>query len=40
MIAEMTGGGVDRSIECTGSINAMISAFKCVHDVIPYEIFF
>ncbi|KAK4563627.1 hypothetical protein RGQ29_005962 [Quercus rubra] len=32
VIAEMTGGGVDRSIECTGSINAMISAFKCVHD--------
>ncbi|KAK7835634.1 alcohol dehydrogenase 1, partial [Quercus suber] len=32
VIAEMTGGGVDRSFECTGSINAMISAFKCVHD--------
>nr|POF00723.1 alcohol dehydrogenase 1 [Quercus suber] len=28
----MTGGGVDRSVECTGSINAMISAFECVHD--------
>ncbi|KAL5538073.1 hypothetical protein UlMin_043113 [Ulmus minor] len=32
VIAEMTGGGVDRSIECTGNINAMISAFECVHD--------
>ncbi|KAF9678990.1 hypothetical protein SADUNF_Sadunf07G0093600 [Salix dunnii] len=32
VIAEMTGGGVDRSVECTGSINAMISAFECVHD--------
>ncbi|KAB1210314.1 Alcohol dehydrogenase 1 [Morella rubra] len=32
VIAQMTGGGVDRSIECTGSINAMISAFECVHD--------
>lgn len=29
----MTGGGVDRSVECTGSINAMIAAFECVHDV-------
>ncbi|KAJ4728396.1 alcohol dehydrogenase [Melia azedarach] len=32
IIAEMTNGGVDRSIECTGNINAMISAFECVHD--------
>lgn len=32
VIAEMTDGGVDRSIECTGSIAAMISAFECVHD--------
>ncbi|KAL5992985.1 alcohol dehydrogenase [Asimina triloba] len=32
VIAEMTGGGVDRSIECTGNVNAMISAFECVHD--------
>ncbi|KAL0325433.1 UNVERIFIED_CONTAM: Alcohol dehydrogenase 2 [Sesamum radiatum] len=32
VIAEMTDGGVDRSIECTGNINAMISAFECVHD--------
>ncbi|XP_062079138.1 alcohol dehydrogenase-like [Humulus lupulus] len=31
-IAEITNGGVDRSIECTGSVNAMISAFECVHD--------
>jgi Zn-dependent alcohol dehydrogenase len=35
----MTNGGVDRSIECTGSINAMISAFECVHDVIFDEFF-
>ncbi|XP_058786835.1 alcohol dehydrogenase 1 isoform X1 [Vicia villosa] len=32
VIAEMTNGGVDRAIECTGSIQAMISAFECVHD--------
>ncbi|GKU90591.1 hypothetical protein SLEP1_g4571 [Rubroshorea leprosula] len=32
VIAEMTNGGVDRSVECTGSIQAMISAFECVHD--------
>lgn len=32
VIAEMTDGGVDRSLECTGNINAMISAFECVHD--------
>ncbi|CAN6545174.1 unnamed protein product [Malus baccata var. baccata] len=32
VIAEMTNGGADRSIECTGNINAMISAFECVHD--------
>ncbi|XP_052484786.1 alcohol dehydrogenase 1 [Gossypium raimondii] len=32
VIVEMTGGGVDRSVECTGSIQAMISAFECVHD--------
>ncbi|CAL5386566.1 unnamed protein product [Camellia sinensis] len=29
VIAEMTDGGVDRSIECTGNVNAMISAFEC-----------
>lgn len=32
VIAEMTDGGVDRAVECTGSIQAMISAFECVHD--------
>lgn len=34
VIAEMTNGGVDRSVECTGSVQAMIQAFECVHDVI------
>jgi len=33
VIAEMTNGGVDRAVECTGSIQAMVSAFECVHDV-------
>lgn len=37
VIAEMTNGGVDRAIECTGSIQAMISAFECVHDVITQK---
>ncbi|XP_072967906.1 alcohol dehydrogenase-like [Typha angustifolia] len=32
VIIEMTDGGADRSVECTGNINAMISAFECVHD--------
>lgn len=32
VIAEMTNGGVDRSVECTGNIDNMISAFECVHD--------
>ncbi|KAG1369984.1 Alcohol dehydrogenase 1 [Cocos nucifera] len=32
VLAEMTNGGVDRSVECTGNIKAMISAFECVHD--------
>ncbi|KAH8515734.1 hypothetical protein H0E87_004250 [Populus deltoides] len=32
VIIEMTDGGVDRSIECTGNVRAMISAFECVHD--------
>ncbi|XP_038696501.1 alcohol dehydrogenase class-P-like [Tripterygium wilfordii] len=32
VIAEMTNGGVDRSLECSGSIQAMISAFECVDD--------
>jgi alcohol dehydrogenase class-P len=33
VLADMTNGGVDRSVECTGNINAMIQAFECVHDV-------
>ncbi|KAL5990154.1 hypothetical protein ACLOJK_011051 [Asimina triloba] len=33
VIIEMTNGGVDRSVECTGNANAMISAFECIHDV-------
>ncbi|XP_058188923.1 alcohol dehydrogenase 3-like isoform X2 [Rhododendron vialii] len=33
VIIEMTQGGVDRSIECTGHTDCMISAFECVHDV-------
>ncbi|KAJ4701022.1 alcohol dehydrogenase [Melia azedarach] len=32
VISEMTNGGVYRSVECTGNIDAMISAFECVHD--------
>uniref|UniRef100_A0A2C9U3A8 alcohol dehydrogenase n=1 Tax=Manihot esculenta TaxID=3983 RepID=A0A2C9U3A8_MANES len=32
VIAEMTDGGVDRSVECTGNVDAMTSAFECVHD--------
>ncbi|CAN4076150.1 unnamed protein product [Withania somnifera] len=32
VIAEMTDGGVDRSVECTGNVNVMISAFESVHD--------
>ncbi|XP_020531712.1 alcohol dehydrogenase 1 isoform X2 [Amborella trichopoda] len=32
VIVAMTKGGVDRSVECTGNIDAMISAFECVHD--------
>ncbi|CAL5348526.1 unnamed protein product [Camellia sinensis] len=31
VISEMTNGGVDRSVEFTGSTEAMISAFECVH---------
>ncbi|KAF3777842.1 Alcohol dehydrogenase 1 [Nymphaea thermarum] len=30
--SKRTNCGVDRSVECTGNINAMISAFECVHD--------
>ncbi|KAL9270504.1 Alcohol dehydrogenase 1-like protein [Drosera capensis] len=32
VIAEMTNGEVDKSVECTGNIKAMIPAFECVHD--------
>ncbi|KAE9615279.1 hypothetical protein Lal_00048133 [Lupinus albus] len=32
VIAEMTNGGVDRAVECTGNIQASIAAFECVHD--------
>ncbi|KAK6939983.1 Alcohol dehydrogenase-like, C-terminal [Dillenia turbinata] len=38
VIAEMTDGGV-RSIECTGSIAAMISAFGWVHNELQLEKF-
>ncbi|XP_044354046.1 alcohol dehydrogenase 1 [Triticum aestivum] len=31
VLAEMTNGGVDRSVECTGNISAMIQAFECDH---------
>ena len=34
VIIEMTDGGVDRSVECTGSVQVMIQDFECVHDVI------
>ncbi|KAF2296597.1 hypothetical protein GH714_000456 [Hevea brasiliensis] len=36
VLVEMTNGGVDRSIECTGNVQAMISAFESVHDVYIY----
>ncbi|GLJ33666.1 hypothetical protein SUGI_0676660 [Cryptomeria japonica] len=32
VIADITDGGVDYSIECTGNINAMIQAFEACHD--------
>ncbi|XP_044492455.1 alcohol dehydrogenase-like [Mangifera indica] len=32
VITEITNGGVDRSIECTGNMENMIAAFECVHD--------
>ncbi|CAI8598449.1 unnamed protein product [Vicia faba] len=32
VIAEMTNGGVDRAVECSGNIQAMASALECVHD--------
>jgi hypothetical protein len=34
----MTDGGVDRSVECTGNVDAMISAFECVHDVCILDV--
>ena len=33
VLVEMTNGGVDRAVECTGHIDAMIDAFEFVHDV-------
>ncbi|XP_015944095.2 alcohol dehydrogenase 1-like [Arachis duranensis] len=38
VIAEMTNRGVDRSVECTSSIQAMISTFEYVHDIIESEL--
>jgi alcohol dehydrogenase class-P len=38
VLIEMTNGGVDRSVECIGNINAMISAFECVHDVCSFDL--
>ncbi|KAK7301453.1 hypothetical protein RJT34_12317 [Clitoria ternatea] len=32
VLVEMTNGGVDHAIECTGNIQASISAFECTHD--------
>ncbi|KAM0858355.1 hypothetical protein ACQ4PT_047881 [Festuca glaucescens] len=32
VLVEMTNGGLDRAVECTGHIDAMIAAFECVHD--------
>jgi len=32
VIAEKTDGGVDCSVECTGSIEAMVQALECCHD--------
>lgn len=28
----MTNGGVDRSIKCTGHIDAMVAAMKCANE--------
>ncbi|CAN0921476.1 Alcohol dehydrogenase 2 [Linum grandiflorum] len=39
VIIEMTNGGADRCIECTGSVSAMISAFESVHDEIELDKF-
>ncbi|RZR94994.1 hypothetical protein BHM03_00023777 [Ensete ventricosum] len=38
VIAEMTGGGADRSVECTGNIDAMISAFDVGYVYVAQEI--
>ncbi|KAJ1394383.1 hypothetical protein SESBI_34184 [Sesbania bispinosa] len=32
VLKDMTNGGVDRSIECTGNINALMSALDAAHD--------
>ncbi|PKU71751.1 Alcohol dehydrogenase 1 [Dendrobium catenatum] len=32
VIAEKNNGGVDRSVECSGNVDTMISAFESVHD--------
>ncbi|GFY96524.1 alcohol dehydrogenase 1 [Actinidia rufa] len=32
VLGEMTDGGVDLSIECTGNVDTMIFAFECVHN--------
>ncbi|KAK7261662.1 hypothetical protein RIF29_27978 [Crotalaria pallida] len=32
VIVEMTNGGVDRALECSGNIEAAIAAFESVHD--------
>lgn len=30
VLIEMTDGGVDRAIECTGNVNVMMSAYECI----------
>ncbi|ESR47615.1 Alcohol dehydrogenase class-P [Citrus sinensis] len=37
VIAAMTDGRLDRRVEYTGNIQAMISAFECVHDAEELE---
>lgn len=37
VLIETTDGRVDRSTECTGNVNAMISAYKCIHDVCSHK---
>ncbi|KAI4987758.1 hypothetical protein ZWY2020_028516 [Hordeum vulgare] len=34
VLADMRNGGVDRSVECTSNVNAIIQAFECVHDLV------